>query len=141
MKLSDILTEAKDDEFDVKVRVSGADLENIPDSLSYNINDVVFETKEGAVRIPDGGVVSLDIGPVKLAKTLAKATNMEAKEILNIQLTNPPSDFKLGSNKSPYSVTVEYVTEEGKRDSVELKFNAISFEPSGSAVSYLKKKL
>lgn len=140
MKLDDILTEANEETFKVKVRLSGADLNNIPDSLSYNISDVVFETKEGAVRVKDGGVVSLDIGPEQLAKRLSAKTDAEAREIVNITLSSPPSDFKLGSNKSPYSVNVEYVTEEGKRESVELKFSDIDFAPSDSVLSYLNSK-
>lgn len=141
MRLDDILTEAKDGEFDIKVRMSGADLNNIPDSLTYNITDVVLETKKGSVRIPKGGMISLDIGPEELAKKLSATTDAEAKEVINVQLKQPPSDFKYGSNKSTYSVTVEYVTEEGERESVDLQFNKIDFTPSKSVNTYLQNKM
>lgn len=142
MKLDDILIESTEEQgFDVKIRISGADLENIPDSLSYNITDVVLETKKGSVKVPDGGIVSLNIGPKQLAKRVAEATNKDAQEVINIKLNNPPSDFKLGSNKSTYSVTVEYVTDEGNREDVDLKFNDIDFNPSKSMMAYLNSKL
>lgn len=139
MKISDLLLEDNTGDFDVKIRISGADLKNIPDSLSYEVFNLVVETRNGAIRVPQGGVVNLSINPEILAKKVARATNFKAQELTNIELSSPLSDFKFDSRKSQYDISVEYIDESGNASKVNIPFKSVEFEPSDQLLRGLNK--
>jgi hypothetical protein len=132
MKLSDlvVLENKQNGNFNVKVRLSGADLNQIGNSLSYKVSNVVLETRNGAIEVPMAGIVSLNITPESLVTNLLDHTEGEVIEILNVKLSESPTDFKLGSNKANYSLTVDYADENGETKRTELDFNDIDFSPS-----------
>jgi hypothetical protein len=116
--------------FNVSVRLSGADMNAIPGTLTYELEDVPVETKKGSAVVPSAGTLSLNIGTEELAERVFEKTNGKVDEIVDIRVTQPPSDFKYGNNISEYTVSVFYVTEDGDNGSVELEFDNIGFSPS-----------
>lgn len=116
--------------FNVKVRLSSADMNPVEGTLSYNVEDVVIETKGGSARVSDGGVLELDVNPDELAEKLQSKTSGEAVEIVDLRVEDPPDDFNYGRNKADYTLTASYLTKDGANKNVELKFNSVAFTPS-----------
>lgn len=114
----------------VKIRLSSADMNQIEGTLSYNIEDVVVETKRGSIRVTQAGVLSLDVDPDDLAEKIQKSANGEAVEIVDLRVEQPPDDFNFGRNKAKYTLTASYLTNDGKNQQAELTFDSIGFEPS-----------
>ena len=114
----------------VKIRLSSSDMNQIEGTLSYNIEDVVVETKRGSIRIPHAGVLSLDVDPDELAAKVQKSANGQAVEVVDLRVEQPPDDFNYGRNRAKYTLTASYLTTDGKNQQTEVTFDSIGFDPT-----------
>lgn len=124
--------------FDVQVRLSSADMNLIPGTLTYNIEDAVINTKAGSVRLASAGTITLDVDAYELAEKINSKTDGSVVEVTDITVEQPPDDFKYGKTTSDYTLMVGYVTGDGKSGKTNLRFSDIEFDPSPEFMDRLR---
>lgn len=144
---SKIIVEESEPEhrFNVTIDFSSARLNNLPNSLTYVINNLKVKTPEGIINVPNAGWLSLELDEDKFLEELFLEVDSDISKVLDISLQIPPQKVNFdGSNSvsinSSYTVNVSYSDLNGNNKGISLQQNYSEFIPSLELKQFLRSQ-